>query len=93
MTVGELNEKIQEVINLHGEDVEVRLAHQPRWAFEYSVVGAYTSNECLEVYQTGCEKDAEFATKEAEDIELILYIFEGTQIGYLPGFVAEGWEI
>ena len=37
MTVGQLLEALQDIAEEHGEDVEVRLAHQPQWAFEYSI--------------------------------------------------------
>lgn len=37
MTVGQLLEALQDIADEHGEDVEVRLAHQPHWPFEYSI--------------------------------------------------------
>jgi hypothetical protein len=37
MTVGQLLEALQDIAEEHGNDVEVRLAHQPQWPFEYSI--------------------------------------------------------
>jgi len=69
LTVGELREAIEEL----DDDVEVRLAEQPRWAFEHSVTDAHVV--------------------ESPKGETVVYLSEGTQIGYLPGHVAEaiGW--
>lgn len=37
LTVGQLIEYLQDVQHEVGEDAEVRIAHQPHWAFEYSL--------------------------------------------------------
>ena len=78
MTVGEL----RNILECLDDDVEVRIAEQPRWAFEYTINNAY-------------EVEVNRATEDNPDaisVE-ILYIVEGTQIGYLPQEVAEqiGW--
>lgn len=37
MRIQDLIEQLQDLANEHGEDIEVRLAHQPQWAFEFSI--------------------------------------------------------
>ena len=77
MTVGELKQHLYELsedgkIN---EDTEIRMAQQPRWAFEYATGhGIATSNH------------AEGGPAGAAEA---LYLEEGHQIGYLPEEVAE----
>lgn len=91
MLATELLEKLEEVIRDHGDEVEVRIASQPQWAFEHHIAGAHTNHDCLEVWQYSKEPDAQ--NIEADDLTPILYIFEGSQINYLPSPVHEGWNI
>jgi len=81
MTVESLIEILSEVKEKHG-DIEVRIAHQPRWAFEYSV-----SSQC------GVSKN-EDRYKDRGGDETVFYLAEGTQIGYLPrtASLAVGWS-
>lgn len=37
MTLSSLIEALTDIQNQYGEEMEVRLASQPRWAFEYSI--------------------------------------------------------
>jgi hypothetical protein len=37
LRIGELLEVLQELVDEHGPETEIRLAHQPQWAFEYSL--------------------------------------------------------
>jgi hypothetical protein len=64
------------------EDVEVRLAMQPSWPFEYSINSVEVILE---------EKD-----EEGEDIipQETVYLVEGEQLGYLPQHVCNelGWK-
>lgn len=88
MTVAELIEILQDL----PEDAEVRMAQQPNWPFEYSIREA--------VYVSAREaSEAESETEEAaldydEDDAGVVYLGEGSQIGYLPGGVARslGWR-
>lgn len=77
MTVGELKEMIDGL----DEDVEVRLAMQPSWPFEYSI----SSVEVIDNDPEGSDE---------EPIEGIVYLAEGDQLGYLPGNVCDelGWR-
>jgi hypothetical protein len=96
MTVRELMEMLQDM----DQDAEVRLAHQPQWAFEYSVdqviqVEAPRIVTCAEFDEMSKEAQ-EQVEAEADEGECILldehqeipatvvYIGEGHQIGYLP---------
>ena len=37
MTLRDLLDELEDMATEYGDDAEVRLAHQPRWPFEYSV--------------------------------------------------------
>jgi len=105
MTLGELIERLQEVADEFGDkadDVEVRLAHQPRWAFEYSIAGVALSTDLAEnddgcpecgappgkQCATDCERRAE-AEDEDDDAPPVVYLAEGRQLGYAPAGI---WE-
>jgi len=77
MTVGELKEMIEGL----DEDVEVRLAMQPSWPFEYSI-------SSVELIDNNPEDSDE------GELDAIVYLVEGTQLGYLPCNVCEeiGWR-
>jgi hypothetical protein len=73
VTVAELAELLEGM----DPDAEVRLAHQPRWAFEYSVAAV---------------EQVEPDPNEGPD-RPVVYLAEGAQLGYLPGAAADalGW--
>lgn len=62
------------------DDVEVRFASQPNWPFEYSI-------DDVQVVDLNGE-DGE------EEPNEVVYLTEGSQIGYLPGVVSRaiGWS-
>lgn len=74
MKAQELIEELEYAIQQNGGDVEVRMAQQPKWAFEYSIRGAVTA-------QPNAGEDC------------VVYLEEGSQLGYLPeGAAMElGW--
>jgi hypothetical protein len=80
MRVSELMELLQDL----PEDAEVRLAQQPNWPFEYSIgtVAAIGPDD----FDEDDEDDA--------PPEVVVYIGEGMQLGYLPGIArnAVGWS-
>ena len=82
MTVGELKEMLEDL----DDDMEVRLAHQPSWPFEYSI----SNGQVVDVNEPD-EDDEEAEEKEPREI---LYLIEGSQLGYLPGIVSQaiGWK-
>lgn len=83
-----LNEMIQQLIDLrdehggedNGDNIEVRLAIQPRWAFEHAIsdIVAVDLNDTSDE-----EEDGEPPAEEEEKV--VVYIGEGQQLGYLPG--------
>ena len=75
MTVGELRDALEGL----DDSVQVRLANQPRWAFEYSVA---LVTEPVTIKDDDCG-----------EVECV-YLAEGNQIGYLPhrAAVACGWS-
>jgi len=80
MTVGELKQHLYELseegqIN---EDTEIRIAEQPRWAFEYATGFGIATSDHADGGPAGAAE--------------ALYLEEGHQIGYLPEKVAEQLE-
>ena len=85
MTAKELIEELEYAISINGgDDVEVRTAQQPRWAFEYTIDQAIT----VEV-----EDDEGFAPCNEEKKPVVVYLSEGSQLGYLPELASSelGW--
>jgi hypothetical protein len=69
MTARDLIEELEYAISINGnEDVEVRLAQQPKWAFEYTIDEAVT---------------IEVEDEDTDEKEKIVYLSEGSQLGYL----------
>ena len=69
MTARDLIEELEYAISINGDnDVEVRLAQQPKWAFEYSIDEAVT---------------IEVQDENTDEKEKVVYLSEGSQIGYL----------
>lgn len=76
MTVIELREALEQM----PDEAEVRLAMQPSWPFEYSIMDVIPM-----------EPDEE--EPEEDDPIRIVYLVEGSQLGYLPAAATEaiGW--
>ena len=69
MTATQLMEELEWAIERNGgDDVEVRMAQQPKWAFEYSIDEAVT---------------IEVDDEDTDEKSKIVYLGEGSQIGYL----------
>jgi len=83
MTLQDLIDQLQDLADdCDAQSTEVRLAIQPRWAFEHSI-------STVEIVgPTVSEK------KRNPDAPSVIYIAEGNQIGYLPtaAGVALGWS-
>jgi hypothetical protein len=81
MKVAELIELLQGL----PDDAEVRIAQQPSWPFEYSITGAV-------IVGGGFTEDED--EDEAASSEPVVYLAEGSQLGYLPGNVSRelGWR-
>lgn len=104
MNVRELKKILEDL----DDDFEVRLAHQPSWPFEYSiaeVVVMESDRDQIDEIEQALTRDADDLTdddkcsmqqqiSELEDENVtVVYIAEGSQIGYLPGHVTRelGW--
>jgi hypothetical protein len=59
-------------------DTEVRFASQPNWPFEYSI---------YDIVEVEVEK------RNTDETETVVYLAEGSQIGYLPSEAKDelGW--
>ena len=81
MTLNELIERLEEYRDELGEDAEVRLMTQQNWPFENTITGLASSAEI-----NGADDD------DDEDVEAdaVVYIVEGTQLGYGS---KRAWEI
>lgn len=80
MRVSELIEILQDMDG----DTEVRLAMQPSWPFEYSIGG---------IVRITSLEDKEYDYDGESDGESVVYLGEGSQLGYLPSIVKDelGW--
>lgn len=80
--IRDLIDMLEEVAEAHGDDIEVRLAIQPRWAFEHSID------------QVGIVPASKAGRRSKDAQPAVCYIAEGSQLGYLPGpaAVAVGWS-
>lgn len=81
---------VRELINLledYDEHAEVRIAHQPRWPFEYSIGDVVACDG-------GDDDERDDEDAAGEDGPPVVYIGEGDQLGYLPGAAARelGWR-
>ena len=85
MTATQLIEELEWAIERNGgDDVEVRTAQSPKWAFEYSIDQAVVVTEM----ENEDEEDDRVAPKS-----VMVYLSEGSQLGYLPELAASelGW--
>ncbi len=74
MNIAELINELEDMRDVVGDDAEVRYASQPSWPFEYSISNIITmTNEMRE----------EHARAELQG-ENVVYLAEGSQLGYLP---------
>ena len=85
MTIKELIAELENIEELHG-DLEIRLATQPNWPFEHEI-------DSVSVADINKEDDEDEEENPERDVEMIAYIGEGSQLGYLPGGAknALGW--
>lgn len=92
------------------EDAEVRIAHQPQWPFEYSIGDVVLDEApeivTREAFDAMSEEEQENVMRRADEGEVLLldegqdvpasvvYIGEGSQLGYLSGGVSRqlGWR-
>lgn len=79
MNIRDLIDSLEALAEEHGDETDVRLAHQPSWPFEHAIG---------QIVAVGLDDEAE------EDQPAVVYIGESSQIGYLPGVAASalGWK-
>lgn len=80
MTIDELIERLEEYRDDLGGDTEVRLMTQQNWPFENAIAGLASRDEIND----SLEGD------EPDDVEAVVFIVEGQQLGY--GTKA-AWEV
>jgi len=75
-------------------DAEVKLATQPNWPFEYSIgsVVAVDLSEEEDEFEEEEEEDVDVDDEE-DDENIVIYIGEGEQLGYLSHMAKQelGW--
>ena len=85
MTATQLIEELEWAIERNGgDDVEVRMAQQPKWAFEYSIDQAVVVED---------EDGEETRDSVVGEKQVVVYLSEGSQLGYLPEKASDelGW--
>lgn len=87
MNIREFIEELESIAESEGDEIEVRLAFQPEWPFEYNV----RSIEFVENPASSEDEDDEIDNEENRGV---VYIVEAGQIGYLPSGAAReiGWS-
>ena len=90
MNIAELIEELERVKMSHGEDVEVRLGVQPNYPHEHEIAGL---SEPLspDLFEEN-EGPAEDRNSDENIKQTVVYIAEGTQIGYMPDVAKEEME-
>jgi hypothetical protein len=89
MTIKELIDTLTEMVESGTpDDTEVRLAQQPRWAFEYEI------GRVTEVNLNEPDPDDDEEADGTDEDRYVVYIGEGSQLGYLSGIAARelGWK-
>jgi len=76
MTIDELIERLECYRDEIGGDAEVRLMTQQHWPFENTLYGLASGAEI-----NGADEDDECDDEDVE-ADAVLYIVEGTQLGY-----------
>jgi hypothetical protein len=97
MNVGDLKRALEDL----DDDLEVRWASQPSWPFEWEI----SDVQVFDLNQDQEDENAEFEEPSVHEnpdsagdedgydyVEPneIVYLVEGNQIGYLPGYVKKG---
>ena len=88
MNIRDLIEQLENLAEEHGDETDVRIAHQPSWPFEYEI----NSVEAVDLNADSGHPDEGHEDSEEPDA-LVVYLAEGSQLGYLPGAAvnALGW--
>lgn len=94
MNIAELINELEYMKDIVGDDAEVRFASQPSWPFEYSISNIIAmTNEMREEHARAELRDEGFDEGEINEKlyeapelegENVVYLAEGSQLGYLP---------
>jgi len=87
MNLRELIDSLTDLAAEHGDNVEVRLAHQPAYPFEYSL-------ETIAAVDLAADEEGDDDEGAEPGDAVIVYLGEGQQLGYLSGHAAAelGWS-
>ena len=103
MNIVRLIEELEYLKDIAGENAQVLLAMQPSWPFEYSIDSVIAvTNEMREENARAELRDEGLSEEEINEQvvgapefegENVIYLSEGSQLGYLPGDVTNelGW--
>lgn len=90
MQITELLEELERIRESHGDEVEVRLGIQPNYPMEHEI-GGLSEPLRPELFEEN-EGPAEYRDSDENLKQTVVYIAEGTQIGYMPGVAKEEME-
>lgn len=89
MTVRELLDALEGL----DEGAEVRLACQPSWPFEYRLQAVASAQDLWRENDEATDpEDRDYSGSAGYPKTDVVYLFEGYQLGYLPGYAREGWR-
>lgn len=90
MSINDLIEQLEGLREDFGGDTEVRLAMQPNWPFEYAIADV----QVVEMSPEFEEGDDDEEVPDVENETTVVYLLEGEQLGYLPGYCSKqfGWR-
>jgi hypothetical protein len=90
MTIRDLISELEMAAECVGDMTEVRLATAPNWSMEWTLGVATVDPSEEPDYDESDEESTEIPSEEQTPV---VYITEGTWIGYLPGVAARqiGW--
>jgi hypothetical protein len=83
MNVGDLKTFLEDL----DDDLEVRFASQPAWPFEYDIQDI----QIVDLNENSTDEEIE--DEEDKSPYDVVYLIEGSQLGYLPSIVKDiiGW--
>jgi hypothetical protein len=94
MTIRELIDRLADLAEEHGDGLEVRLAEQPQWAFEYAITDVVAVTPEDDGDDDAPVEDYPGQYVDGPTAAPVVYVGEGKQLGYLPGAAANalGWR-
>lgn len=88
MNICELIGMLEDLREQNGDECDVFIAEQPSWPFENEIAGVVVADRAMEdeIDEAGGSRNVEYDpwTRDVEDP--VIYILEGQQNQYLPGY-------